>query len=332
LEINFSVVIPLYNKIDFIGRAIRSVLGQSYQSFEIIIVNDGSTDGSEREIVLIDDPRIKIIHQENSGASSARNRGVQEARSEYIAFLDADDEWKSNHLDIFRSLIEDFPESGMYGQSYEYILNDKHITPSSLKKYPIHWRGYLDNYLELAASFHPFSSSSVCLRKAVLFEIGGFPLGVHFAEDLITWIKIFLRYRIGFCHSLSSYYYMGESNNISLKSALGYGYLENYLENLLSENAFSEKTCTALYEYYTSRILNICSQILIFGNKKQCRDLLYKCKQTDRYKSRWLRLFIFSFFPLVFYKFLFSTWNKIKKTRFLSKNGLWFDNCIIYVF
>jgi len=322
LDLQFSAVVTLYNKTEFIDRAINSILNQSYQSFEIIIVNDGSTDGSDKKVELLDDPRIKIIHQENSGPSSARNRGVHEARSEYIAFLDADDEWKSNHLDIFRSLIEDFPESGMYGQSYEYILNDKHITPSSLKKYPIHWRGYLDNYLDLAASFPPFSSSSVCLRKAVLTEIGGFPLGVDVAEDLVTWVGIFLHYRIGFCHSLSSYYYFGKSNNISLKSPIDYGFFEKYLENLLSENAFSEKKYESLYEYYTSRILYICSQRLLFGQKKKCHALLNKCKETERYRTRWLRLYIFSYMPMFIYKVLFNIWDKIKNSLIVIINSV----------
>ena len=90
-----SVVIPLYNKEKQIKRTLQSVLTQTFQDFEIVIVNDGSTDNSTIEVEKIKDSRIRLIHQENAGVSAARNKGIEEAKYELIAFLDADDEWKS---------------------------------------------------------------------------------------------------------------------------------------------------------------------------------------------------------------------------------------------
>ena len=86
-----SVVIPLYNKEKQIARTLQTVLNQTYQNFEIVIVNDGSTDGSVDEVLRISDSRIRLVSQENGGVSAARNRGIDEAKGEYIAFLDADD-------------------------------------------------------------------------------------------------------------------------------------------------------------------------------------------------------------------------------------------------
>lgn len=89
----FSIIIPLYNKEKFIKRALDSILNQSFQEFEIIVVNDGSKDNSEEKVKEVSDPRIKIINQVNAGVSAARNRGAEEAQYKYLAFLDADDIW-----------------------------------------------------------------------------------------------------------------------------------------------------------------------------------------------------------------------------------------------
>lgn len=94
-----SVVIPLYNKEKQIANTLHSVLRQTFQNFEIVVVNDGSTDNSVQEVEKVNDIRIRIVHQNNAGVSAARNKGIEEARYDIIAFLDADDEWKAEYLE-----------------------------------------------------------------------------------------------------------------------------------------------------------------------------------------------------------------------------------------
>lgn len=112
----FTVVIPLYNKEQILLRTLASVLTQTYSEFEVLIVNDGSTDNSlEVAQKLAFDSRIRIINQENQGVSAARNTGVAHAKYDYIAFLDADDEWLPSYLQKIREAIELFPEAALYG-------------------------------------------------------------------------------------------------------------------------------------------------------------------------------------------------------------------------
>ena len=119
-DIKFSVVIPLYNKQQSIVNTILSVFKQSYQNFEIVIIDDGSADSSVDAVKSISDERIRLIHQENQGVSAARNRGIKEASYEWIAFLDGDDLWESNHLEEIVKMMKVFPEHKVYVTSFEY--------------------------------------------------------------------------------------------------------------------------------------------------------------------------------------------------------------------
>lgn len=120
-----SVVIPLYNKEQYIERTIISILSQTFQDFEIIIVDDGSTDGSVERAETWADDRIKVLKMEHKGASAARNKGILAATAELITFIDADDEWKPGFLEKIIYLKDKYPECGAYATSYEIVLPTK---------------------------------------------------------------------------------------------------------------------------------------------------------------------------------------------------------------
>ena len=105
----FSIIIPVYNKETFLENTIKSVLQQSFTDFELIIINDGSTDNSESKIKSFSDPRITYLKKENGGVSTARNLGIEMAAASYITFIDADDYWYPNFLEEMVSSIEQFP-------------------------------------------------------------------------------------------------------------------------------------------------------------------------------------------------------------------------------
>ena len=203
-----SVVVPLYNKESSVCQTLQTVLNQSYQDFEIVIVNDGSTDRSVEEAEKVKDSRIRIIHQSNAGVSAARNKGIEEAKGEYIAFLDADDEWEPDYLQTQYDLTRKYPDCGVFACNYEFHDQDGNITPTHLHGLHIHEEnGILDNYFEVALGSHPpLWTSAVVVRKSSIQHIGGFLVGATLGEDLITWAKLALHDRIAFSKKVVAIY------------------------------------------------------------------------------------------------------------------------------
>jgi len=189
---DISVVIPLYNKRDCITRAIRSIERQTWQPKEIVVVDDGSTDDSAAIVASLGIEKLRLVRKKNGGVSSARNTGVQEACSTWVAFLDADDEWMPEFLSTMKRMHERFPDREVYASAY-YLGNHA----GDKRKIGLHGipfseaEGILENYFDVAAmSAPPLCSSVVCIRRDALIEIGGFPLDIKSGEDLLTWARL----------------------------------------------------------------------------------------------------------------------------------------------
>lgn len=187
-----SVVIPLYNKEKQIAHTLRSVLNQTLQNFEVVIVDDGSTDGSVAEVEKFEDSRIRLIHQQNAGVSAARNRGIDEATGELIAFLDADDEWKPEYLATQYHLYQKYPDCSVYACNYEFRDSEGKVSPTIIRKIPfVGEDGILSNYFEVACCSHPpLWTSAVMVKKQAIQAVGGFPVGIKSGEDLLTWARL----------------------------------------------------------------------------------------------------------------------------------------------
>ena len=206
-----SIIIPLYNKEASIATALRGVLAQSYQDFEVVVVDDGSTDGGAAVVEQFDDPRIRLIRQANGGVSAARNRGIAEAHGEHIAFLDADDEWMPTFLEEIAALIAAYPECK--ARATNYIFNSNGVqSPTLLRKIPFTGeRGVLTNYFEVASCSHPpMWTSAVCIDRDLLQEIGGFPVGIKSGEDLLVWARTAVRTQWAYSMKPLAQYNLGE--------------------------------------------------------------------------------------------------------------------------
>lgn len=182
----FSVIIPLYNKAQYVQRAIDSILKQTFQEYEVIVVNDGSTDGGEQKILAYGD-QVKLITQSNQGVSEARNRGITEAKYPWIVFLDADDFWQPNYLDTIRQGITQFPQAGILGCSYSQSTESLGNTDS---------QGWfqMEDYFKRAMVNTLFFTSATVIRKSFFLENPGFDRELSRGEDLDVWFRTVLFY------------------------------------------------------------------------------------------------------------------------------------------
>jgi glycosyltransferase involved in cell wall biosynthesis len=198
-----SVVIPLYNKGESVAIAIESVLVQDGVEFEIVVVNDGSTDSSGEVAQKFADGRIRIVHQSNQGVSAARNKGVALARADLIAFLDADDYFLPGHLARIQDVAEKFPTAALICCSGFAYLPDGSVYVRSAEKYEV---DQIVNYFENPYFFT--HTSAMAVRKAEFLAVGGYPEAMADNEDLVLSFKMALSHDVAFSpRPLSVYNY-----------------------------------------------------------------------------------------------------------------------------
>jgi glycosyltransferase involved in cell wall biosynthesis len=192
-----SVVIPLYNKRATIGRAIRSVLAQTETGFEIVVVDDGSTDGSAEVAREIADPRLRVVRQENAGPGAARNRGARETLSPLLAFLDADDEWRPDFLAEGVKMLGEHPEAGAYVCGYDAGK----FRAERPNKLVVLGKGHGCSVLEpglpgarLKAHVDAMHSSCTIIRRSLFDELGGYFSRdrCRYGEDSFLWLGVLL--------------------------------------------------------------------------------------------------------------------------------------------
>ena len=207
----FSVIIPLYNKEPYVGKALQSVLDQSFIDYELIVVDDGSTDESARvagEVLSKAAVDCQLIRQENAGVSAARNNGVARSKGDYLCFLDADDWWDPSFLAEMSALIDEYPDAGIYGTGYIIVNETKRktrVAPLGLE--PGFEKGYI-NYCQVYAKTlaMPLTSISVAVPRKVFDEMNGFPTGIKLGEDFLLWIRIALIFQVAFLNRPLAYY------------------------------------------------------------------------------------------------------------------------------
>ena len=243
-----SVVIPLYNKEQSIASTLQSVCEQTYTEYEVLIVNDGSTDNSVNVVKdfishLEDrgiDGRWTLVNKPNGGVCSARNRGIEEAKGEYVALLDGDDQWDKDYLTEQVKMIRDFPEAAMWGINFAE-LNQGKLIRKLATALPDGYRGYVENYFQMKGRISDlFCSSSVLIQKEVFNKVGMFDERIKYAEDNDMWFRIIANYPVAFYDRYMVWYIYDAENRATnkkrlLKDWLPY-FVEKYKDPLFKHN------------------------------------------------------------------------------------------------
>ena len=286
-----SVVIPLYNKEKAIRATLESVIAQTYTDYEVIVVDDGSTDSSVEVVqsVMAQSNKIRLIQKPNGGVFSARNCGIIESKGYYIALLDGDDLWKPTFLEELVILIHDFPKARMWGVNTAFLRNGKYYKWQ--QGLDSGFRGYVENYF---GTLHNdlFCSSSVVIRKDVFDNVGYFDERISASEDLDMWYRIILKYPVVFYDKVLVCYNLDAENRAAhdtgkrfpLTKDIKY-YFDKFYEEFDRNPVFS-------------RFMNnlVASKILqfgyYFGNEQERKDsdvVVSKLRFQDIHpKYRWI--------------------------------------------
>ncbi|MBE1426376.1 glycosyltransferase involved in cell wall biosynthesis [Desulfomicrobium macestii] len=231
-----TVVVPLYNKAAHIERALRSIQRQTYEPAEVIVVDDGSTDGGGDIVRLFEMKGLRLISQKNLGVSAARNRGMSEAGTDLIAFLDADDEWLPSHLDTLVRLFRAFPDKGLYSTMHFIRDGIEFFEPASPFSENDGFCLVEDFFGSFAAGLSLVNSTTAAVPRMMALAEGGFPAGVRRGEDIILWTRLFLTAGMAHAPFRTAIYHRDAINrSIHLREQEPPGSLV-YLAKMLSEH------------------------------------------------------------------------------------------------
>lgn len=274
----FSVIIPLYNKEKDIFNTLESVLHQYFKDFEVIVIDDGSTDRSLEIVRTIKDNRILIFEKENEGVAKTRNKGIEIAKAPYIAFLDADDLWYPNHLEVINQLITDFPDNSWYATSYYKQYSDRVLIEMFSPLFKTNFnRGPVQDFFVNSTADSLAWTSALVFEKQFLKQLGGFDSKITFGagEDTDLWIRAALKSPLVFSKELTAIHKMHASNRISKTKTQ----LRNFL-NLDVYESHSD-TIPGLKKYLDLNRFSIALQYKMAGDTKTYKNYLDKIDQSN---------------------------------------------------
>lgn len=254
-----SVIIPVFNGEKTIKETIQSVLGQTFSDFEIVVIDDGSTDATLSVLASIHDPRLKIFSYPNSGVAVSRNRGFSHASGEFIAFLDADDLWVPDKLEAQFKALQANPQAAVAYSWVNYITQSGEFFRSG-------------NYVNANGNVYPQmlvqslleNGSNPLIHRNALTEVGGFDQELCPAEDWDMWLRLAVRYHFVVVPAPQILYRMSASSgsaNVLKMEASGLRFIEKaYRQAPASLQRLKRRSLATFYHYLTFKTIEVFSK------------------------------------------------------------------------
>jgi len=251
----FSIIIPLYNKESYVAETITSVLNQTFVDFEMIVIDDGSTDGSARVVKSFNDTRITYEKIENSGVSVARNAGVKIAKYDYITFLDADDWWAPTFLEEMVVLINKYPDERVFASGRVSVFQNKRVIYSNRFLPSKGTEGLVDYIKIISESLPPVNSSNSIFKSDALLKAGLFKEGQKKHEDHDLWLRVCKNHLVVFLNKDLSFYRKDVLDSAS-KGIYRFEDFISYLETIfLVKKEIHKERLRYFKKYYNRYIL-----------------------------------------------------------------------------
>ncbi|MFN3530272.1 MAG: glycosyltransferase family 2 protein [Bacteroidia bacterium] len=287
--IRFSVIIPLFNKEASIERTLKSLQNQRLKPFEVLVVDNGSTDQGPELVRKFVMAGLQLLQQPVKGVSAARNLGIEKAKGEYLCFLDADDSWEPDFLSRIAQLIAEFPDCGWYATNYVFRHGQVDRSPlhPGLENFSY---GKLSSYFDLVSRGDMLATaSSVCIPAQVFESVVAFPLGETIGEDQDVWARIALKYPVALYNQALAVYYQDAPNMATQQATLGTVWPFILRLYALGEEA-SPTVKQSLYNYLARQLVGQASQLVVAGRFREARKLLAHelAKREGRRYYYWL--------------------------------------------
>ncbi|RKR08679.1 glycosyltransferase involved in cell wall biosynthesis [Flavobacterium sp. 90] len=302
----FSVIIPLYNKENHIENTIKSVLDQTFIDYEIIVINDGSTDKSEALALEFNDDRIQIYNQKNQGVSTARNLGIEKSKGKLIAFLDADDYWFPNHLEELAQLYQDLPNCGIYCSRYKIKTAKNHFQTPVYSGIDKEFCGIVADSFYSNQPFRITWTSCLAIPKDILENFGGFTPNVTNGQDLELWTKIAIKYPVAITNTITAIYNNDIPNSLAKKN------IDSMTLMDFEQFKIAEQQNPSLKKFLDLYRIEYGFRYYVFGNKDKSTFYL---KDVDS-KNIGLKIRFLLKLPPFCLRFLFRLKNSLKRNGF----------------
>lgn len=226
-----SIITPIYNGEKYLAKTIDSVLAQSYENFELIIINDGSTDQSKAVVKhYLKDPRIHYFEQKNAGVANARNAGIKIAKGDFIALIDQDDIWLTHKLQHQVDYLLNHPDCALVHSQIQFIDATDEILPTPDWNWVVETSGHS---LEALFLHNRIATFTALIRKSALEDVGIFRETFAPSDDWDLWLRIARKYELGFIPDICGYYRLHENNeskNLQRMQLAEVSVIENFIQ------------------------------------------------------------------------------------------------------